>query len=81
MANMRYCTKVQVVMLCMTTCTGCQTTIVPPAGSEVIQNGGVTEIVPRADPPPVQAICLVRARLFRGLVGVPCASLAQEFKP
>ena len=28
-----------------------------------------------------RAICLVRARLFKGLVGVPCADLAQEFRP
>lgn len=28
-----------------------------------------------------EAVCLVRARLFKGLVGVPCATLAQEFRP
>ena len=37
-------------------------------------------VAPVADDRP-RAICLVRARLFKGLVGVPCADLAQEFKP
>lgn len=59
---------------------GCQTTIVPPAGSSVIQRDGALEITPRVDPPP-EPVCLVRARFFRGLVGVPCASLAQEIRP
>lgn len=31
--------------------------------------------------PKPEAVCLVRARLFKGLVGVPCATLAQEFRP
>jgi hypothetical protein len=46
----------------------------------------------QAPPPPVIApvqeeadqprpLCLVRARLFQGLVQVPCGSLAQEFRP
>lgn len=60
---------------------GCQTTIVPPAGSEIRQNGNLTEIIPRVDPPTPEPICLVRARFFRGLVGVPCAQLAQEVRP
>lgn len=59
---------------------GCQTTIVPPAGSEVVQRDGAFEITPRSDPAPAP-ICLVRARFFRGLVGVPCTSLAQEIRP
>jgi hypothetical protein len=28
-----------------------------------------------------KAVCLVRARLFKGLVGVSCSDLAQEFRP
>jgi hypothetical protein len=28
-----------------------------------------------------RALCLVRARLFRGLVAVPCGDLIQEFRP
>lgn len=31
--------------------------------------------------PDDRPVCLVRARLFKGLVGVPCATLAQEFRP
>lgn len=36
-------------------------------------------VVVQNDTPP--AVCLVRARLFKGLVGVPCSNLAQEFRP
>lgn len=60
---------------------GCQT-IIPPRGSEVIEEGGVTEILPPpALPEKTPPLCLVRARLFRGLIGVPCAELAQEIRP
>lgn len=60
---------------------GCQTTVVPPAGSNIVQRDGVLEITPRSDPEPAPAVCLVRARFFRGLVGVRCADLAQEIRP
>ena len=60
---------------------GCQTTVIPPAGSSVVQRDGVLEITPRADPPPADPVCLVRARFFRGLVGVRCSDLAQEIRP
>ena len=60
---------------------GCQTTVIPPAGSSVVQRDGVLEITPRADPAPVEPVCLVRARFFRGLVGVRCSDLAQEIRP
>lgn len=58
----------------------CQTTVVPPAGSDVTQRDGVLEIRPRADPAP-EPVCLVRARFFRGLIGVKCSDLAQEIRP
>jgi hypothetical protein len=58
---------------------GCQT-IVAPAGSDVVQRDGVLEITPRAEPAP-EPVCLVRARFFRGLIGVKCSDLAQEIRP
>jgi hypothetical protein len=58
---------------------GCQP-IVPPAGSDIVQRDGVIEITPRAEPAS-EPVCLVRARFFRGLVGVKCADLAQEIRP
>jgi hypothetical protein len=43
------------------------------------------QVPPAPAPTPIveapRALCLVRARLFRGLVAVPCSDLAQEFKP
>lgn len=60
---------------------GCQTTIVPPAGSNVVQRDGVLEITPRDPPASADPVCLVRARFFRGLVGVRCSDLAQEIRP
>lgn len=58
--------------------TGCQT-IVPPAGSDIVQRDGVLEITPREVAP--EPVCLVRARFFRGLVGVKCADIAQQIRP
>jgi hypothetical protein len=58
---------------------GCQT-IIPPAGSDIVQRDGVLEITPRSEPAP-EPVCLVRARFFRGLVGVNCADIAQEIRP
>ena len=37
--------------------------------------------VQEQEPEKPRALCLVRARLFRGMVAVPCADLAQEFRP
>lgn len=61
------------------TLAACQTMIVPPAGSSVVQRDGAVEITSREAPP--EPVCLVRARLFRGLVGVRCSDLAQEIRP
>ena len=61
---------------------GCQTTVIPPAGSSIVQRDGALEITPREDPaPPAEPVCLVRARFFRGLVGVRCSDLAQQIRP
>jgi hypothetical protein len=57
---------------------GCQT-IVTPRGSDVVQRDGVLEVT--EPPAPAPAICLVRARFFRGMVGVPCESIAREIRP
>ena len=59
------------LLLCLVLC-GCSAAVQIPPTPVVV--------APAVDDSP-RAICLVRARLFRGLVGVPCADLAQEFKP
>ena len=60
------------LLLCLVLC-GCSAAVQIPPQPAVIA-------APVEDDHP-RAICLVRARLFKGLVGVPCADLAQEFKP
>ena len=60
------------LLLCLVLC-GCSAAVQIPSTPVVVAPANVDDS-PRA-------ICLVRARLFRGLVGVPCANLAQEFRP
>lgn len=52
---------------------GCAASLQVPPPAPVVE-APVVDDTPRA-------LCLVRARLFKGLVAVPCASLAQEFRP
>lgn len=47
-----------------------------PGQPEIIQSGGLTEVI---EPPPAPD-CLVRAKHFAGLVPVPCGDVARETK-
>ena len=60
---------------------GCQT-IVAPDGSRVIERGsGLVEVLPRVVEEKPAPVCLVRARFFRGMIGVPCDQIAQTISP
>lgn len=53
---------------------GCSATFEAPPRPQIIEAPAPADDQPRA-------LCLVRARLFKGLVAVRCSDLAQEFRP
>jgi hypothetical protein len=48
----------------------------PQDQPEIVQVGSTTEVI---EPP--KAMCFARAAHFQGLVGVPCADIAQQTRP